>query len=206
MKVASAEQKRARGRPRSFDPDAALGRVLEVFWEKGFAATSMDELAAAAGLNRPNLNAAFGDKRAIYIAALSRFREDLREGLGATLDGKGRLSEQLNAFYDAAIDLYTSGGTGQRGCLVMCTAPAESVRDVEVRRIYREVQDEIDQTLTERFERAQTEGELSQHRDPKILGRIATAILQSLALRARGNLAEQELRDFARDSVSGLIA
>ncbi len=70
---------RRRGRPRAFDPDAALTQAMDVFWKEGFAATSLDDLSLATGLNRPSLYGAFGDKRALYIQAYRRYREHVRE-------------------------------------------------------------------------------------------------------------------------------
>ena len=55
---------RPRGRPRSYDPEVALKRATEAFWKSGYSGTSLDDLAAATGMNRPSLYAGFGDKRA----------------------------------------------------------------------------------------------------------------------------------------------
>ena len=60
----------ARGRPRSFDTDDVLARVRDTFWKYGYAGTSMDQLSAATGLHKPSLYGAFGDKKALYLAAL----------------------------------------------------------------------------------------------------------------------------------------
>ena len=62
-----------RGRPRSFDPNTALDRALEVFWRHGFQAASLAELTAAMGLSKPSLYAAFGDKESLYLKALERY-------------------------------------------------------------------------------------------------------------------------------------
>ena len=56
-----------RGRPRAYEPDVALGKALDLFRTAGFAATSLDDLSAATGMNRPSLYGAFGDKRELYI-------------------------------------------------------------------------------------------------------------------------------------------
>src|SRR5918993_4135780 len=69
---------RKRGRPRAYEPDVALTRAMEVFWRDGFAATSLDTISAATGMNRPSLYAAFGDKRDIYVKAYERYRERAR--------------------------------------------------------------------------------------------------------------------------------
>src|SRR4051812_36374931 len=58
---------RPRGRPRGFDPEAALGQARDVFWDAGFAASSLDELSAAMEMNRPSVYAAFGDKETLYL-------------------------------------------------------------------------------------------------------------------------------------------
>ncbi|MEQ1712860.1 MAG: TetR family transcriptional regulator [Hyphomicrobium sp.] len=62
MRIGTKQPKRARGRPREFDADEVLDRVRAVFMQKGYSAASLDDLAAAAGLNRPSHYAAFGDK------------------------------------------------------------------------------------------------------------------------------------------------
>ncbi|MFX9646043.1 TetR/AcrR family transcriptional regulator, partial [Acinetobacter baumannii] len=71
--TSTENSRRQRGRPREFDPDEVLDKVRAVFEEKGFAGASLDDLAAAAGLNRPSLYAAFGDKEQLYIHALRRY-------------------------------------------------------------------------------------------------------------------------------------
>src|SRR5258708_35519142 len=63
-----------RGRPRAYQPEVALGKALELFRKGGFAATSLDDLSAATGMNRPSLYGAFGDKRELYIKAYQRYR------------------------------------------------------------------------------------------------------------------------------------
>src|SRR5207253_10001104 len=81
-KPASADAApRKRGRPRAYDPDQALARAMDVFWQEGFAATSLDQLSAATGMNRPSLYGAFGDKRDIYIKAYQHYRERSRVGM-----------------------------------------------------------------------------------------------------------------------------
>ena len=66
---------RRRGRPRAYDPDVALSRAVETFWAHGYAGTSLDDLSAAMGMNRPSLYAAFGDKRDLYLKSLAFYRQ-----------------------------------------------------------------------------------------------------------------------------------
>ncbi len=80
MKAAAkpeAEPKR-RGRPRAYQPEVALAKALDLFRKDGFAATSLDDLSAATGMNRPSLYGAFGDKRELYIKSYQSYRDRAR--------------------------------------------------------------------------------------------------------------------------------
>ena len=81
QKMSDTPSKPRRGRPREYDPDRALASATRVFWKNGYAATSLDELAAATGMNRPSLYAGFGDKRELYLETLKRYRERTRAGV-----------------------------------------------------------------------------------------------------------------------------
>src|SRR5882672_4671340 len=78
--TAPAAPKR-RGRPRAYEPEVALGNALDLFRQGGFAATSLDDLSAATGKNRPSLYGAFGDKRELYIKSYQRYRDDARAAM-----------------------------------------------------------------------------------------------------------------------------
>src|SRR6476620_8957727 len=71
-----------RGRPRAYQPEIALGKALDLFRKGGFAATSLDDLSAATGMNRPSLYGAFGDKRELYIKSYESYRDRARQRMG----------------------------------------------------------------------------------------------------------------------------
>ena len=79
QKELARKRARKRGRPRGYEPDAALSRARAAFWDAGYAATSLDALSAATGMNRPSLYGAFGDKRALYLKTLEGYRALIRE-------------------------------------------------------------------------------------------------------------------------------
>ena len=78
---------RGRGRPRAFEAETALAQAMDVFWSDGFAATSLDDISAATGLNRPSLYGAFGDKRALYLQAYGQYRKRVNESFRAAVCG-----------------------------------------------------------------------------------------------------------------------
>src|SRR5260370_8746508 len=63
-------------RPKEFDREDALRRAIPVFWERGFAGTSTDDLVGAMGIGRQSLYDTFGDKRRLFLAALRTYNTD----------------------------------------------------------------------------------------------------------------------------------
>ena len=150
MRTGTEITKRSRGRPRGFIPTRYLTRVRGVFMAKGFAAASLDELAAAAGLNRPSLYAAFGDKEQLYIATLRFYGAKSVEGLEAILAGPGTIEQRLASVYKAAIDLYTAP-PHRPGCMIVGTAAVESPTYPKIAAVAAELLAAIEKSLERAF-------------------------------------------------------
>src|SRR5947209_1642653 len=101
--------RRPRGRPRTYDPDVALERARDTFWRAGYAATSLDELAAGMGMNRPSLYAGFGDKRDLYGTAVARYAGDSHAWLAGELAKPRTLRSALRSIYRGATAFYLAG-------------------------------------------------------------------------------------------------
>src|SRR6201987_5422925 len=95
-----------RGRPRAYQPDIALGRALDLFRKDGFAATSLDDLSAATGMNRPSLYGAFGDKRELYIKSYARYRADARAAMQEIFRDGMPIRKRLERIFAVALDIY----------------------------------------------------------------------------------------------------
>jgi TetR/AcrR family transcriptional regulator, copper-responsive repressor len=176
--------RKKRGRPRAYDPVVALGHARDTFWRGGFAATSLDDLAAGMAMNRPSIYAAFGDKRALYRGTVSDYADTSRAWLASALARPRPLRDGLRAVYRYARDYYLAGDDGPRGCFLIGTAVTEANGDAEVRAVVEATMAAFTETFTERFERAERDGELAPHA-PDALASIATATLNTLAVRAR---------------------
>jgi AcrR family transcriptional regulator len=196
QKEARPQERRGRGRPRSFDPDQVLDRARAVFWNLGYAATSLDDLAAATGLNRPSLYAAFGDKRALYVAALKRTREEALGGIGRVLAAEAPLRASLETLFKGAGGIYRAGDVAQRGCFIIGTAVTQAVDDPEVRVLVADYLAEMDALFSARFARAPAE--LSPGLTPEAAAPFASATLHSLAIRARAGAGEAEMSAIAK--------
>src|ERR1700738_3386826 len=110
-----------RGRPRAYDPATAVARAAETFWKAGYAGTSLDELSEATGMNRPSLYAAFGDKRDLYIRALTQYWDRTRPAVKEALAYDRPLPEALRRLYGKALVIYLAGESGPQGCFAIST-------------------------------------------------------------------------------------
>jgi TetR/AcrR family transcriptional regulator, copper-responsive repressor len=195
-----------RGKPRAFDPGVALVQAVDAFWDAGFAATSLDDLTEATGMNRPSLYGAFGDKQAIYRKALDVYCERTRAAFAAVFASDEPLRDALRKVYDTAIAIYLSGDNGPRGCFIIGTAVAQAVTDPDIRAALADVLREMDGAFRARISRAQRSGELSADADPAKLAKVAAATLYSLTIHARAGLGRPALdaiADAAIDVICG---
>src|SRR5580693_9701512 len=122
-----------RGRPRAYQPEIALGKALDLFRKGGFAATSLDDLSAATGMNRPSLYGAFGDKRELYIKSYQRYRDNARAATTEIFREEMPIRNRLARIYAVALDIYLSGDAGPRGCFTVMTAGSEAISDPDIR-------------------------------------------------------------------------
>src|SRR6201992_324278 len=178
---AAAEPKR-RGRPRAYQPDVALGKALALFRKDGFAATSLDDLSAATGMNRPRLYGAFGDKRELYIKSYQRYRNDARAAMIDIFRDEQPLRERLKRIYAIALDIYVSGESGPRGCFTVMTAASEAVSDPDIRALVLDGITELDNAFAACFRLAGKNGELPNAADPVVLAQLASAIIHTIAI------------------------
>src|SRR5581483_4038496 len=121
---------RARGRPRSFDEMEALEKATQVFWSKGYDGATIDDLVAGMGVGQPSLYAVFGDKRTLFLRALSAYAEKKGAGAAKALLSPQPLRDSLASFLRHIVESATEEGSAV-GCLMIFVAPL--VDDTEVR-------------------------------------------------------------------------
>jgi AcrR family transcriptional regulator len=194
-----------RGRPPTYDADEALARALDTFWTSGFAGTSLDDLSAATGMNRPSLYGAFGDKRALFLKALMSYRSRNMGVLARLTDEATSVQDTLVNTYAAALSLYYSGQKGARGCFLTGAALAGAVADAEIRQALLDGLYELDEAFVALFERGRRDREIEADADPEALGFMASAILHTLSIRARAGAPRPELVRAAAMGVDTLV-
>jgi AcrR family transcriptional regulator len=120
--------KRPRGRPRGFDRDQALAQAMKVFWEKGYEGASMQDLLAAMNLSSPSLYAAFGDKEGLFVEAVERYVESVRQECECSGEHTARESIEWILTELAGIFTDRSHPPGCLAIVAFMTATASSPR------------------------------------------------------------------------------
>jgi TetR/AcrR family transcriptional regulator, copper-responsive repressor len=200
--VGSDAVQRRRGRPRGFQPETALNQAMDVFWKGGLAATSLDDLSAATGLNRPSLYGAFGDKRALYLQAYSQYRKHVNEAFAPLFAASEPLREKLKRILITALDLYLSGEEGPRGCFTVLTASSDAIADPEIHGLVAQAIEATDRAFGRLFADARAAGELPADADARGLARMASATIHTLSIRARARIPRAELLPIVDDAVA----
>lgn len=195
-----------RGRPRAYDPERALDAAILAFWRGGFTGTSLDDLTASTDMNRPSLYAAFGDKQALYLKTMERYKVAASAGLAEELAIERPLAESLHAIYQRALDLYMSGHDGARGCYLTGTSVAAAVDDPQVRTALLAAHHAFDELFAARFTGARKRGEIARDARLAELGSLASGILHTLAIRARAGETRHRLDAIADAGVKLLCA
>jgi AcrR family transcriptional regulator len=197
----SEEPAKRRGRPRAYDPQVALAKATDTFWAQGYAGASLDDLSAATGMNRPSLYGAFGDKQALFSAAIDAYIDTSREAMTRAFRAGGTLRQALERVYHAALDIYLSGDIGGRGCFMTSAGLGQAVVDPAVRDQIASGLHELDRAFERLVARADAAGELSPGADPAALARVAGMMLNALSVRARAG----ETREYLEGAVQATL-
>lgn len=186
------------GRPRAFDTSHALDEAIDVFWRRGFEGASMAELTLAMGINRPSLYAAFGDKAALFTAALARY-VDRNMGYVADALAQPTARECAHTFLVGNANAVTMPGR-PAGCLsVQAVVTSEGSPEFA---ILSENRAAIEQQFADRFRRAITEGDLPAEENPEELAAMLITLASGFAIRAADGTARSSLVALARRAMA----
>ncbi|MGO4712431.1 TetR/AcrR family transcriptional regulator [Bradyrhizobium sp. 2TAF24] len=197
---------RKRGRPRAFTPEVALARALDRFRDGGYAATSLDDLSAAMGINRPSLYGAFGDKRELFLKAYEHYRDDVGGQFATAFDPALTLRQSMERIFATALDVYLAGEHGPRGCFTVMTAGSEAMADPEIRGTVLRALAATDKALRKLLELAIARGELPADTDVELLVQVAGSAIHTIAIRARAWTPRADLEVIARRAIDFVCA
>ena len=176
-----------------------------LFWQRGYQAASLPDLLEATDLSRSSFYEAFGTKRELLLAALSRYVGARMGGLAEPLFREGAARAEIEETFDNMI-VHALGQDGGRGCLVNTCASEVAPQDAEVLEAVRAARKGLERALASAVRRAQVQGSISNTESPRALARFLSGVLSGLNVMARTRPGKAALQDVVRVSLSVLGA
>ncbi|MGK9198916.1 MULTISPECIES: TetR/AcrR family transcriptional regulator [Sinorhizobium] len=170
-------------RPREFDEEAVLNAASDIFWTRGYKATSTRELTARTGLTPSSMYAAFGDKRGLFRRALDHYLNRLREKM-AHLEATASPGQAITGFFEDTIER-SLGDALQRGCMLVNSALEASSEDAEFRSSIARELNLIEEFFRSRVTAGQECGDISRAHSAKDAARQLLAVLSGVRVLAR---------------------
>lgn len=191
-------------RTKEFDPDAALQSALELFWRRGYEATSMADLVEHLGIGRASIYATFGNKHELYLKALDRYAEHRDPELLAELSGPGPALPAVRGVVRRFAAESTAHASRLTGCFVTNTAAELAPHDSAAARRVELSWEHIETLLCSALVRAQAQGELAADRDPRGLARMLLVFLQGVRIVGKASGEPRRVRDAAEQILTVL--
>jgi AcrR family transcriptional regulator len=182
-----------RGRPRTFDPDVALRRALDLFWERGYEGTSLSDLAQAMGIASASIYACFGSKEDLFRRVMALYGATSGEPPRRALREGGTARAAVHAMLRATADQVTGPETPHY-CMLVLAAPVGAVENHAVREFLADRRRDQYATIRERLARGVADGDLTASpADLDALARYYATVVQGLSVQARDGATRADL-------------
>ncbi len=190
-------------RTREFDTEAVLDQMVDVFWRKGYDATSIQDLVDSTGVNRPSLYSAYGDKERLFLRVLERFSARFTQRLQEPLQTEPSIHKALEQTFELHIERLTHPDFPP-GCLIVNTMHKSASMPERVARRIAAGANQMEEALYQALRRAQQNGQIDAQRDARALARFFVSTMHGMAIAARLEPNEHALRDIASQALSVL--
>ena len=191
------------GRHKEFDRNDALHKAMEVFWSRGFDAASMQDLVGHMGISRQSLYDTFGDKHALYLEALDRYREVETRKVFELLERPGSVRKSLRQLFAAVVEGSVCEGN-QRGCFMGNAMSELAGRCKETAARTCSNMAAVESAFYLALLRGKKDGELKGVRDPRAVARFLYSSLQGLVLIGKATHDRKRLEDVVKVTLSVL--
>src|ERR1051325_2810346 len=182
-----------RGRPRSFDPDVALRQALDLFWERGYEGTSINDLAAAMGIASASIYACFGSKEDLFRQVMELYGKPSGAVPRRALREEPTACAAIHAMLRATADTITGPDTPHY-CILILAAPTGAVENHAAREFLADRRRDMHSTIRDRLVRGVAEGDLTASPDSlEAVARYYTTVVQGLSVQARDGATRAEL-------------
>ncbi|MDA8870773.1 TetR/AcrR family transcriptional regulator [Rhizobiaceae bacterium] len=195
MKTDSQPMKARRGRPLSFDRDAALEQAMLTFWRHGYETSSIADLTTAMGITAPSLYTAFGDKRRLFLEAVELYRGG-PEAAPDMIASASDAHDAARALLEGAVERFTGRKT-PKGCLMATATSSCSAASADVQASLAAIRIDTEARLRARIDQDVNSGVLPSGSDPSILAASTMCTIQGLSTLARDGASRTKLNAIA---------
>ncbi|MDJ0464474.1 TetR/AcrR family transcriptional regulator [Streptomyces sp. H27-C3] len=189
-------------RTKEFDPDAALQAALELFWRRGYEATSMADLVEHLGIGRASIYATFGNKHELYLKALDRYAEVRNPHLLDELSQPGPALPAVRTVLRRFAAESASEDQRLNGCFITNTAAELGPHDSDAARRVEVNWEHLETLLHSALVRARAQGELPPGRDPQALARMLLVLMQGLRIVGKASTDPARVRDATEQALT----
>ncbi|UQI47074.1 TetR/AcrR family transcriptional regulator [Streptomyces sp. HU2014] len=189
------------GRPKQFDPDVAIDKAMGVFWRKGYAATTPQDLVDELGIGKGSLYHAFGSKHALFERALTRYRDTQAAALVELLDRPGPVRPLLREALELLIEMDLAD-PDRRGCFAVNTATELAGVDAGSTELVRRMFARTESALRATVERGQRAGEIDPGRDAQAVASLLLATVIGMRVIAKTAEGPERLRRVAEAALT----
>ncbi len=190
-------------RHKEFDRDEALQKAMEVFWSRGYKGASIEDLVEQMGINRQSLYDTFGDKHALYLLALDRYREVESHKLIELLEQSGPVKKTLRQLFEGVVE-GSLCDRERRGCFMGNATSELAGRCKETAARTCSNLEATEQAFYRALLRGKKEGQLKRVRDLRAVARFLYSSLQGIALMAKATRNRKTLDDVVKVTLSVL--
>jgi TetR/AcrR family transcriptional repressor of nem operon len=188
-------------RTKQFDERQALVSAMLVFWEKGYEATSINDLEQAMGLKRTSIYNTFGNKSAIFERVMSCYKESVMAGLFAELDSAPDIREGVRRMLNGALDIHFDEDN-PGGCLVVLSIVESGQHDEQSQASMQQTIQELKSALQKRLSKAKKNGELSKQLDAGATATTIATTMTGMMVLGKANFTKASLKKTINQVVS----
>jgi len=180
-------------RPKEYDCEEVLAKITELFWEKGFEATSINEIVTRTGLNKHSLYNEFGDKENLFLLCIDEYVNKSIKELGDILTSEPLGLSNIEAFFDNRVAYATSGTC--KGCLLINSVTEKETLSERINQKVISLLSNLNKvSFYNCLKAAQENNEISRDKNCEVLASYLTCFLFGLVNIGKNETRNNEIR------------
>ena len=182
-------------RSKTFDKEVVLNKAMELFWEKGFHATSIQDLVTHLGINRASLYDTFGDKEALFKASIEAYIERNQNNLKNFLSQYDNVVDGMRSLFHTGIDVALADKDCVKGCFVVNITTELLPGKGEMEDLLQANMKSFIKVISQAIKTGQSQGQINQDINPKDFAKLLFSFNNGLHVVAKLTPSKRELKD-----------